>query len=242
MLTEFKFCKNKEDFHKKVYHFLKKETKGYCSVVNPNILYNCYKNSDYFNIIKLSAINVCDSISVQLLNNLTENRPIKAYPGPDLFKKITKETKKSQFFIGGESNAFLVNLRESIKNPSLSDLDFVCPPFADVDEFDYIGISKLINARRPEIIWIGLGAPKQEIFMSKILPFIDKGLMIGVGAAFNFYSGYKNYKRAPKFIRKLKLEWLFRLISEPKKMLPRVLRNTIFLPMLYFKLIIKKYV
>ena len=78
-------------------------------------------------------------------------------------------------------------------------------PFLNVEDFDYLKISKLINQNKPDIIWIGLGAPKQEIFMSKLLPHIDSGLMIGVGAAFNFYSGLDEYKRAPYLMKKYHL-------------------------------------
>ena len=61
--------------------------------------------------------------------------------------------------------------------------------------------------------------------MSNLLPKINKGLLIGVGAAFSFYSAYKNNKRAPNMFRKLKIEWLYRLLKEPKKTLPRLINN-----------------
>ena len=95
------------------------------------------------------------------------------------------------------------NLRNNLKNPDFKEKIFV-PTLLDVESFNYLEISKLINQNKPDIIWIGLGAPKQEVFMSKLLPHIDSGLMLGVGAAFNFYSGYKVTKGAPIF-RKHKL-------------------------------------
>ena len=239
MLKEFKFCKNKEDFYLKLNAFLKNKSKGYCCAINPNILINSYKSKFYLNIISSSAFNVCDAISLQLLNNLTQKHKIKSYPGPDLFKKLTIDSSKSHFFIGGENEQLLIKLKENIKNPNITDKDFFCPPFVNVDDFEYVKISRLINERKPDIIWIGLGAPKQEVFMSKLLPYIDSGLMIGVGAAFNFYSGYKYYKRAPLFYRKLKTEWLYRLLTEPQKTLPRLLRNIIYLPIIFINELFK---
>ena len=240
MLSLLNLCKNQEDFHLKLNTFFNNNSKGYCCLVNPNIIINCYKNESYFKTIQSAAFNVCDAISIEIINNLTQKRKIKSCPGPDIFKDLTKKNEYSQFFIGGENEILLDNLRSNLGNHNLGKKDFYCPPFLNVEEFNYLEISKLINQKKPDIIWIGLGAPKQEVFMSNLLPFIDKGLMIGVGAAFNFYSGYKNHKRAPVFFRKLKIEWLFRLINEPSKTFPRVLRNFFYLPILFCNEVLKK--
>ena len=71
-----------------------------------------------------------------------------------------------------------------------------------------------------DIIWVALGAPKQEIFMSKLKPFLKRGVMIAVGAAFKFYSGLEE-KRAPEWMVKHHLEFVYRIFSEPKKQLKR---------------------
>lgn len=235
ILNKIKLCDNKEDFYSKLNFFSKNKSKGYCCFVNPNISLNCYKDIFYFKTLQSAAFNVCDAISIEIINNLTKKRKIKSFPGPDIFREITRNNFYTQFFIGGENEILLKSLKKNLKNPNFKMKDFYCPPFLNVEDFDYLEISKLINQNKPDIIWIGLGAPKQEIFMSKLLPHIDSGLMIGVGAAFNFYSGYKNYKRAPLFFRRYKLEWLFRLINEPKKTFPRIFRNVIYLPIILIK-------
>jgi N-acetylglucosaminyldiphosphoundecaprenol N-acetyl-beta-D-mannosaminyltransferase len=234
-LSEIKLCVNYDDFLLKLKNFSENKSKGYCCLVNPNILINCYSDKTYFKTLKAAAFNVCDAISIEIINNLTKKRKIKSSPGPDIFKDLTIQNTYSQFFIGGENEIQLSSLKNNLANIKFKSTDFYCPPFLDVKDFDYIEISKLINNNKPDIIWIGLGAPKQEIFMSKLLPHIDSGLMIGVGAAFNFYSGYKNQKRAPLFYRRFKIEWLFRLINEPNKTFPRVLRNVINLPIILIK-------
>jgi len=94
-------------------------------------------------------------------------------------------------------------------------------PFRAVGEFDYEGIAKRINIDNPDMIWVSLGAPKQEYFMSRLLPYLNRGVMIGVGAVFNFNSGTGHVKRAPLWMRRLKLEWLYRAFEEPKKNVPR---------------------
>ncbi len=235
ILNQIKLCENKEDFYLRLNTFLDKKSKGYCCFVNPNILVSCYKNKFYFETIQSATFNVCDAIATEIINNLTKKRKIRSCPGPDMLREITSNNSYSQFFIGGENEIQLKNLRNNLKNPDFKRKDFYCPPFLDVESFNYLEISKLINQNKPDIIWIGLGAPKQEVFMSKLLPHIDSGLMLGVGAAFNFYSGYKSHKRAPLFFRKHKIEWLFRLVNEPKKTFPRVLRNMIYLPIILIK-------
>ena len=232
MLSKIKLCKSKSHFYKELKLFFESKNKGYCCLVNPNISINCFKNKFYLEIIQSAAFNVCDAISIETIYNLTKKNKIRSFPGPDIFREITSINTYSQFFIGGQNEIFLKSLRDNLKNPNFKMKDFYRPPFLNVEDFDYLKISKLINQNKPDIIWIGLGAPKQEIFMSKLLPYIDSGLMIGVGAAFNFYSGYNNYKRAPIFFRRHKIEWLYRLTNEPKKIFPRVFRNIIYLPII----------
>ena len=84
-----------------------------------------------------------------------------------------------------------------------------------------------INALRPDVVWVGLGAPKQEKWMAAHVGRIDATAMIGVGAAFDFHSG--NVKWAPGWIRTLGLEWAYRLIQEPKRMWRRNLDSPLFL-------------
>ena len=62
-------------------------------------------------------------------------------------------------------------------------------PFMPVENFDYQSIANKINKIEPDIIWVSLGAPKQEIFMNKIKPLLNHGVLFGIGAAFNFYIG-----------------------------------------------------
>lgn len=84
-----------------------------------------------------------------------------------------------------------------------------------MDDFDYRDIAKRVNKDGADIVWVALGAPKQEIFMSKLKPYLQKGVMIAVGAAFKFYSGLEE-KRAPEWVVKAHLEFLYRILCNPK--------------------------
>ena len=100
-------------------------------------------------------------------------------------------------------------------------MQFETLPFRSVDEFDYEDIARKINADNPDIIWVSLGAPKQEMFMNRLEPYLNRGIMFGFGAIFNFNSGVSAVKRAPGWMLKLRLEWLYRAFNEPKKNIPR---------------------
>ena len=84
-----------------------------------------------------------------------------------------------------------------------------------VEEFDYANIAKEIETDEADIIWIALGAPKQEYFMDRLKPHLKRGVMIAVGAVFKFYSGVEA-RRAPKWIIKWHLEFVYRIFREPR--------------------------
>jgi N-acetylglucosaminyldiphosphoundecaprenol N-acetyl-beta-D-mannosaminyltransferase len=144
------------------------------------------------------------------------------YTGSDLFRDIVYKKKYTMMFLGS-SKLILESLQNSLVkiDERISEMHFVELPFCKVEEFDYKLIAEQINRENPDIIWISLGMPKQEIFMYTIKSFINRGVMIGVGAAFKFHSGLKEQKRAPKWMIKSKLEWLYRIFSEPRKQVAR---------------------
>lgn len=101
------------------------------------------------------------------------------------------------------------------------------PPFRPLTAEEDDTIIRLINNSDADFVWVGLGAPKQERWMAKHQGRV-KGLMVGVGAAFDYEAG--NIKRAPLWMQKISLEWLYRLLQEPKRLFWRYLStNTKFL-------------
>jgi N-acetylglucosaminyldiphosphoundecaprenol N-acetyl-beta-D-mannosaminyltransferase len=132
--------------------------------------------------------------------------------------------KFKQFFLGSNDD-ILLGLKNQLSriDPAISTMRFETLPFRKVEDFDYVGIAKMINEDAPDIIWVSLGAPKQEQFMNLIQPYLNRGVMFGFGAIFGFFSGTSNgAKPAPNWMIKNKLQWIFRLIDEPKKQFSRV--------------------
>ena len=101
-------------------------------------------------------------------------------------------------------------------------MKFQTLPFKSVEDFDYKSIADDINNDNPDIIWVSLGAPKQEYFMFNLLPCLNRGIMFGFGATFNFNAGkISKEKRATDWMRSLMLEWLYRAFERPEKNVPR---------------------
>lgn len=216
---------------------IESNNKGYICVVNANIVVTANKNIEYLNIINNSLFNICDGSIIALLYSKLKNETVNSYPGPDMFIEYIKEKKYKSFFLGS-TDEILLSMKSKLIDidPQVSEYRFYSPPFVqNVKDFDYESIAKIINQQSPDIIWVSLGAPKQEKFMNLLLPYIDKGIMIGVGAAFTFYSGHQNLRRAPLWMRKNKLEWLFRIYLEPKKTLSRLKNEILQLPSLIFQ-------
>jgi N-acetylglucosaminyldiphosphoundecaprenol N-acetyl-beta-D-mannosaminyltransferase len=113
------------------------------------------------------------------------------------------------------------------------DMQHVDVPFVPVDQFDYPAIAKQINELKPDIVWVSLGAPKQETFISNIFPYIEQGVLFGIGAAFNFYTGDLHNNR--KEIGGLRFIWLERIFKEPKKQLKRVFGYMLAVPKMYWE-------
>ena len=102
--------------------------------------------------------------------------------------------------------------------PGLRIVGMYSPPFRSMSEEEDRKIVESINATSPDFLWIGLGAPKQERWMAAHQGKV-KGLMVGVGAAFDYYAG--NIKRAPVWMQRMNLEWLYRLVQDPKRLMKR---------------------
>jgi N-acetylglucosaminyldiphosphoundecaprenol N-acetyl-beta-D-mannosaminyltransferase len=88
-------------------------------------------------------------------------------------------------------------------------------------------LKAMIAEARPHVVWVALGCPKQELWMARNAAFLGVPMMVGIGAAFDFLAGDK--KRAPRWIQDAGLEWLFRLLSEPRRLWKRYLiGNSVF--------------
>jgi len=115
------------------------------------------------------------------------------------------------FYGGAEGVAKQLAERLSELYPGLQVAGTYSPPFRELSAIEEEEITQRIEASKPTLLWVGLGGPKQEFWMARHLSKIEVPLMLGVGAAFDFHSGTRPW--APRWVRKLGLEWLFRMLS-----------------------------
>lgn len=142
--------------------------------------------------------------------------------------KISAENGWSHYFYGSTEET-LEKLRGILqkKYPDVSIAGMYSPPFRPLTEEEDEAIVAQINAGGADFVWVGLGAPKQENWMAAHQGRVH-GLMVGVGAAFDYMAG--NIQRAPQWMQNCNLEWLYRLLQDPKRLFKRYLvTNTKFI-------------
>lgn len=142
--------------------------------------------------------------------------------GPDYLKEVLKLSAACGYrhYFYGSTEETLQKLRDTLEKdyPGAVIAGMYSPPFRKLTEKEDEQIVQRINESRPDFVWVGLGAPKQECWMAEHRGQIC-GLMVGVGAAFDYLAG--NIQRAPRWMQKANLEWLYRLIQEPRRLLKR---------------------
>jgi N-acetylglucosaminyldiphosphoundecaprenol N-acetyl-beta-D-mannosaminyltransferase len=123
----------------------------------------------------------------------------------------------------GSTDEVLAKLRANLESkfPGIEIVGMYSPPFRPLTEAEEEQVAEMINATRPDIVWCGLGTPKQDYWVAKFQPKVDAAAFIAVGAAFNFHAG--EVKQAPRWMMRFSLEWLFRLVVEPKRLWKRYL-------------------
>lgn len=194
---------------------------AYICVADGVILNIANRNSDYLNVVNGGLFSICDSGYVPIYLKWIYGIKREQYCGSQIFMDLIEMNKYRMFFMG-TSTQILAALRENLMkiDNRIAEMTFYELPYQSVDQFNYQEIADRVNADGADIIWVALGAPKQEIFMSKLKQYLSRGVMIAVGAAFKFYSGVDE-KRAPNWMLKAHLEFLYRILLDPKKQLKR---------------------
>ena len=221
--------------HDAIAEQLTKPGSDYICVADGTILTVVNKDKDYREVVNGGMFSICDSSYVPLYIKWLYGERYGQYCGSEIFKDIVSGGKYRMIFLGTQQN-ILDGLKANLAklNPEVVNMTFSELPFRKVDEFDYEGIADMIEKDGAEIIWIALGAPKQEIFMSRLKPYLKHGVMIAVGAAFKFYSGVSS-NRAPRWMVRHHLEFVHRIFKEPKKQLKRCSMMVFTLPKLLWQ-------
>jgi N-acetylglucosaminyldiphosphoundecaprenol N-acetyl-beta-D-mannosaminyltransferase len=151
--------------------------------------------------------------------------------GPELMLRICDRGRAygyRHYFYGSTADV-VDRLQERLgrQYPGLEIAGAYCPPFRDLSAGEDERVVSLINSRRPDIVWVGLGGTKQIRWMADHAGRIAAPALIGVGAAFNFHSGTVQW--APSWVRRCGMEWAYRIITEPRKIVPRTRHTLLFM-------------
>jgi len=145
--------------------------------------------------------------------------------GPDLMAALSQAATthgQPQFYLGGaEGVAEALAHTLAQRYPGLVVAGTYTPPFRDLTSEEEAAMLDRLNASGAAVIWVGLGSPKQDLWMARYRPHLRAPLLIGVGAAFDFFTGRQ--RQAPRWMQRSGLEWLFRLASQPGRLWRRYL-------------------
>jgi N-acetylglucosaminyldiphosphoundecaprenol N-acetyl-beta-D-mannosaminyltransferase len=198
----------------------------YICCVPAHSIMDCVDSPEIRKVFNTSGLNTPDGMAIVWLLRCMGNRVERVY-GPDLLVNACAYGLPhgwSHYFYGA-APAVLEGLVLSLQN-RFSGLDvagFESPPFRPLTEEEKGSVIERIKSSKPDILWVGLGSPRQEEWMAEFVGLLDVPVLIGVGAAFDFLSG--NKKQAPHWIQRSGLEWLYRLINEPRRLWRRYLIN-----------------
>lgn len=189
---------------------------GYVCVCDSSVMARIHQDEEYRELINGAFVNTCDGSSICTLARMIYGGAPESVNGPELFEKYTLNNRYKQLIIGN-TEIIVQQVRDKIRANGVEDthLHHLQVPFCKVDEFDYKGIAEEINNKEYDIIWVSLGNPKQEIFMRKLQPMLNKGVMFGIGAALNFWVGDL---ALPKFhVGPFRFIWLTRIFQDPSR-------------------------
>ncbi|MGI9533424.1 MAG: WecB/TagA/CpsF family glycosyltransferase, partial [Thermodesulfobacteriota bacterium] len=201
-----------------------KSYKHFIAVTNTHVITESYLNPDFKKILNSADYVVPDGMPLVWLGRLSGYPLKRRVYGPELMETFLRVSgsRYRHFIYGGKpgiAEKLCENMSEDI--PGLKFVGCYSPPFRKLTPQEDKEVVDLINKSKPDILWVGLGAPKQEKWMYEHKEKLKVPVMLGVGAAFDFFAGVT--PQAPVIFRENGFEWLWRLISEPRRLWRRYL-------------------
>lgn len=201
---------------------------NYICVSNVHTTVMAYENSDYRKIQNGGAMALPDGAPLSIYSKKHGFAEAERVTGPDLMLELLRASGQEGYrhFFYGATEATLEAMRAAIERdyPGACIAGMYAPPFRPLCPEEDAAVVSMINAAKPDFIWVGLGAPKQEQWM-----YEHRGRLcavaLGVGAGFDYLAG--DIKRAPKIMQKLCLEWLYRLLQDPRRLWKRYVTTNV---------------
>ena len=200
-------------------------TPSFLACLNPHSYILAKENKAFYSALKFANYLVVDGVGLQFFLQLFSRQKVHRNTGMDCFisilQTVPKDRSANVFFIGSTEDV-LIKIRKRFRAefPNLTFAGSYSPTFNDEwDEREVMKMQKLLSDNNVDIVFVGLTAPKQEILIAQFFMTTQCKIVAAIGAVFDYYAETKPYPN--KFVRKLGLEWLQRLVLEPKRMWKR---------------------
>jgi len=194
--------------------------------LNPHSYVEALHRPDFARALEEADWLVPDGSGVTLASRILHAGIDRRVTGADVFEGLSRRLDERGgarvFFLGAtEDTLALIRARYQRDYPNLRVVGTYAPPFrVEFSDADYDAMAAAINEARPDVVWVGLGAPKQEISIVHLRPRLRVRFVAAIGAVFDFYAG--RVQRASPLLRRLGLEWLSRLVREPRRLWRRM--------------------
>jgi N-acetylglucosaminyldiphosphoundecaprenol N-acetyl-beta-D-mannosaminyltransferase len=202
------------------------QQKGYICVAATHTVVACQDDPELAAAVHGASLVVPDGQPVVwAMNALGHDLSSRVY-GPDLMARYCERsalTGARMFLYGGRNQGALVQLALNLRRryPGVQIVGGYSPPFRPLSDEEREAVVAEINHARPDVVWVGIGVPKQEKWMAEMQERLDAPVLVGVGAAFDFHAGL--VPQAPSWMQSAGLEWLYRLLQEPRRLWKRYL-------------------
>lgn len=203
----------------------------YMCVANVHTTVTAYDDKQYCEIQNGGVMAIPDGGPLSSIGRKRGHAQMQRTTGPNYMEEVIKSgiLKGYRHFFYGSTEETLARMEQKLieQYPDILIAGMYSPPFRMLTEEEDLKIVEMINQSNADFVWVALGAPKQEKWMEQHQGRI-KAFMVGVGAAFDYFAG--NISRAPQWMQRCNLEWLYRLLQDPKRLFKRYLyTNTKFI-------------
>jgi N-acetylglucosaminyldiphosphoundecaprenol N-acetyl-beta-D-mannosaminyltransferase len=199
--------------------------RGYICVTNVHAVMEAQVSDYYKHVLNHSLLTVPDGRPSVWIGRFQGHSQMDQVGGPDLILRVCEMSSRkgfTQFFYGGKPG-IAEELRDEMcrRYPALKVVGTYTPPFRPLTSQEEEELYARFALLKPDVTWVGLGAPKQELFMARYLNRLDTTIMVGVGGAFDMHTG--RTKDAPQWVKRAGFAWLHRLVQEPRRLWKRYL-------------------
>jgi N-acetylglucosaminyldiphosphoundecaprenol N-acetyl-beta-D-mannosaminyltransferase len=200
--------------------------RGYVCVAPVHALMEARADPEVLRALRGATLVVPDGMPVVWAANLLGEHLGDRVYGPELMLRYSDRCAQRGhrvWLYGGRDQGSLVQLALAMRrrHPGIEIAGGYSPPFRSLSEEEERAVAAQINEARPDVLWVGIGVPKQEKWMARMRDRLEVPVMCGVGAAFDFHAG--RVPMAPRWMQRHGLEWLYRSVQEPRRLLPRYL-------------------